>query len=396
MSAYPKSFAYALSKLSNFSRQKYRIQTQAQTLFRANDQIVVDLPVGILDMSTFTMHGRLNTTATAGNCKAPFIEGLIESLYIEAGGVAIQNISSYNQLFNIFRDYQLFDKQSFRAVLQNDSLGGAVAPATTSFAMYNWLGALSSMKVWDTSLWPQVRLYIRLAPSAAIAFGAGATASDYFLSNVSFTCDVVDIADGVYSPMINERLRSAPLEVPYDNYTTVIGSLGAQTSSTRWSTSAHCLEGIIATCLDSNYLDKALNATTQLAKYFTRIGTGMNTVQMSVNGVPYPSIPLVVDDGDVFVNTAHALNVSQDTIGQCNPNMNTLALWRDNFFTAAHSFTYDSDGDDSRLCGLDGRGSQLVGTVQFTGTGGQVIPLIFLRHKSVARVGAGKQIEILI
>lgn len=406
MSAYPKSFTYALSRLSNFSRQKYRIQTQAQTTFKANDQIVVDLPVGILDMSTFTMHGRLSTTATGGtasSCKAPFMEGLIEALYIEAGGVAIQNITSYNQLFNIFRDYQLFDKQSLRACLQNDAfvqgnntLANSTVTTNRPFAVYNWLGMLSSMKILDSTLWPQIRLYIRLAPTAALSTVGAPTSVDYTLSNVSFTCDVIDVADGVYGPMISERLRSAPLEVPYENYSTVIGSLGPRTASTRWSTSAHCLEGVIATLLEATYTNGAHIATTNLANYFTRSGTNVTDVQLSVNGVPYPSIPMRVDDGDVFVNTVHAMNVSQDTLGQCNPNMNSLADWRDYFFTAAHSFTYDSDGEESRLCGLDGRGNQILGTFQTTGTGTNALPVIFLRHKSVARLGAGKQVEILL
>lgn len=413
MSSYPRSWTYPLSRLNNFSRQKYRILTQAQTTFGPNDQIVVDLPVGILDMSTFTMHGQLVTSVAGGatpSVKAPFVEGLIESIYVEAGGVAIQNITNYGQLFNIFKDYQLADKTSFRGVMQNDRLGGLNPNSTTEgpgvladnvtdnkpFAIYNWLGILSTMKVWDTTLWPQIRLYIRLAPTSVLSVKGAPTAFSYTLSQVKFSCDVVDIADGVYSQMINQKLRSAPLEIPYDNVTTVVGSLGAKTSSTRWSTSAHCLEGVIATALNMNYADNVHSPETGLSTYFRRHGEDMTQVQFTVNGVPYPSIPMSVADGDVFVNTAHALNVSQDALGSCNPAMRTLDLWNNHFFTAAQSFTYDADGDDSRLCGLDGRGSQLLGTVNFTGNGANVIPVVFLRHKSLARVGAGKLLEVVL
>jgi hypothetical protein len=405
MSSYPKSFTYGLTRLNNFSRQNYKILTQAQTSFTENDQIVVDLPVGILDMSTFTMHGLLSTTATGGttpSTKAPFAEGLIESVYVEAGGVAIQNISGYAQLFNIFRDYQLFDKKSFRGVMQNDTapaaLGNSDVLTNTPIAVYNWLGFLSSCKILDTTLWPQIRLYIRLVPKTALSIGGAVspTGYNYTLTSVRFSCDILDIADGVYSQMINERLRSAPLEIPYDNVTTIQGGVGTMTSSTRWSTSAHCLEGIIATQLKSTYTDLGHVTATGLSTYFTRIGTGTTYAQVVVNGVPYPSVPLDIAAGDGFVHTAHALNESQNSLGQCNSAIDTHTKWLADFFTIAQSFTYDADGDENRMCGLDARGNQLIGSVNFTGASTSVIPVIYLRHKSLARVGAGKMIEIVI
>ena len=52
---------------------------------------------------------------------SPFIEGMIDSISIEIGGFAIQNgFTNYNDLFNIYRQYQMTDKLNFRKVLQNE------------------------------------------------------------------------------------------------------------------------------------------------------------------------------------------------------------------------------------------------------------------------------------
>lgn len=41
MSAYPKAFSYYISRVNNFSRNKLRLATIANTSFSPNDQIVL-------------------------------------------------------------------------------------------------------------------------------------------------------------------------------------------------------------------------------------------------------------------------------------------------------------------------------------------------------------------
>ena len=406
MSSYPRVFQYPISRLSGFSRQKYRIMGPAANVsYAANSQLVLDLPKGILDLSTLTLHGQITTTATGGtspSVRPPFAEALIESLSIEAGGIAVQNISSYGQLFSILRDWQLFDKQAQRQVLNldpptNTALGDNDLKTNTPFAIWNWLGFLGSNKILDTTLLPPVKIYIRFAPNACLSTKGTPTGISYTLSNVYFCCDIVDIADGVYSNMINERLRSAPIELPFQNWTTVMGGSGAITSSTKFSTSAHCLEGVYGTVLDTAYANvpSANNTTTGLPLYYTRLGTNVTSAQFYINSVPFPSIPLDTSMGEDFAATAHALNASQDTVGQTNPQMNSLTNWKNNFWMVAQSFTYDADGNESRLCGLDGRGNVIMGNLDLKGSGSG-IPLIFLKHQSVLRVGSSHMIELVL
>lgn len=405
MSTYPKAFSYYLSRLSNFSRQKIRLQTLANTTFNPNDQAVIELPQGLLDLSTFTLQGYANTNAGASNgVFLPFAEGLIDSVSVECGGVAIQNaFTNYGDLFKIFRDYQMEDKKNFRRVLQLEnqqaSMTSNAATPNTPFAVYNWLGFLGSVKVLDTTLLPPVKLYIRFAPTGVLSRHSGsASTPTYQLSDVRATIDIMSIDDGVYYNMVSQRLQSAPLEIPFENYTTITGTLAPPTQSTRWSTSADCVEAIIATFKTATPSSFAPNATTVQSEYFTRLGasSSVSSSVFKVNGISYPSIPCENTIGDVFIDTAHSLGVSQDVIGQTDPNMNSITAWNNHYWVHAHSFTYPDSEDSHRLCGLSGRGNQLLGSFDTVGSGNNVQPLIWLQHKSILRIGASKMVETVL
>lgn len=320
-------------------------------------------------------------------------------------GVAIQSgLTQYNNLFNIFRDFQLWDKKKLRGILQNDSNPSATGNSSTltnkPWAIYNWLGFLGSVKVLDTTLLPPVKVYIRLAPATALSIGGAAdpTGWNYQLTDVKGSIDIMDIADGVYYNMVAQRLASAPLEIPFDNYTTVMGGATASTTqSLRWSTSAHCVEKVIGTLLPSDYnSSSAHNTTTCLSKYFTRKGDNVSTSQFFVNGVPYPSIPLDNSVGEVAIDTFHSLGVAQDAVSQTNENMDTLAKFNAHFWVHVHSFTVNDDPEEHRLTGLDGRGNQILGQFSTSGSADNVIPLLFIHHRSLLRIGSGKMVEYVL
>jgi hypothetical protein len=402
MSAIPKAFTYPISRLSNFSRQKYRLTTQGGTTltYNPNDQIIVDLPVGLLDMSTFTLHALLSTVATGGttpSVRAPPIEMCISDVYVEIGGVAVTNLNQYGNIFNVFRDMQLGDRLSYRCVLQNEvGLDEVVAGVQTNVpvACWNWLGFLST-KVLDTTILPPVRLYIRLAPTSVLSVSGAPTAVSYNLRKTSFTVDVMDIADGVYNAVIAEKMSRGPLEIQYDNYQLVMGSQGAATS-TRFSTSAHCLQGVMAWFAPSDWTSNIPTDNIKLSRFFRRTSAGLTDSQYRINSVPYPAVPCQSADGEVFAATSHAMNLSQDSLGQSHPNLTSLQRFNEDFFVHYHSFCYDSDGDESRLSGLDARGNALIGSWECTNASGQVTPIIILCLKSVLRVGAGKIVEQIL
>jgi hypothetical protein len=121
----------------------------------------------------------------------------------------------------------------------------------------------------------------------------------------------------------------------------------------------------------------------------------INDSQFYINSVPYPSTPQ--NDFEVFASTAHVLNLAQDTVGQSHPNMNSLSNWENDFWVHALSFTFDADGENMRLCGLDGRGGTITGSWNTNGTGtNNLQPCVVLCHKSVVRCGANRAIEVVL
>jgi hypothetical protein len=202
--------------------------------------------------------------------------------------------------------------------------------------------------------------------------------------------------------MIASRLGGGggPLEIPFDNYQTVSGGFGPVTSTTRWSTSTDNISDIIATVKPTNYDDNTENSTTLLGNYFTRGGgaTGalISTSQFSINGIRYPNIPCDNTQGDVFMDTLHSLALSHDTLGSTDPNMDSLPKWSSNYFTHMHTFSYPDTDDAHRLVGLSGRGNQILGTFELTGSGSNVLPLIWLKSKSVLRIAQSKLIEVVL
>lgn len=406
-SSYPKAFSYYLSRMNNFSRQRIRLATMANTTFGPNDQLCIQLPEGLIDLSTFTVTGRLSTAdGAAHGIYAPPVELQVESYSVEIGGVSVVNgITNYGDLFNVFRQYQMNDKANFRKVLHNDVHPSATASNFTCsnvpFAMYNWLGFLGSVKVLDTTILPPVKIYIRLAPTSILTShgNSGATLS-YKWTGVQGGIDILDCSDGVYYNMVAQRLAQSPLEIPFTNYQTVTGTLGAVTQTTRWSTSTDCLEMVIATLKPSGFDANTCNSNTCLSDYFTRggkaTGSVINTSQFAINSVPYPTIPCANAEGEVFIDTAHSLNVASDCVGQTDPNMDSLTRWSSNYWLHARSFTYPDTEDSHRLVGLSGRGNQILGTFSTTGSGSNMLPIVWLQHKSVLRVASGKLVEVVL
>ena len=114
-----------------------------------------------------------------------------------------------------------------------------------------------------------MKIYFRLAPAYVLTKATGSTATkvSYTWKDVKAKVDIMDIADGVYYNMVAQRLQQTPLEVVFDNYQTIVGSQGTPSQNTRWSTSADCVEGIIATFKHEDYNTYKPNDITKLSDF---------------------------------------------------------------------------------------------------------------------------------
>jgi hypothetical protein len=174
MSGYPRNLSYFVKRLSNYSRNTYKLQTLNTSVAQQGQIITVDLPNNaLIDLNTLTMYGEASTWATG---TTPFaglprnIETLIERVEVEVNGQLLTpGCSAYNHLFQIVSDTTFGEDMTNRRSIMQNSLNLTAAPSafvgtsasSTSagtngmpFTIVNWLGFLGSVQpsTLDTNL----------------------------------------------------------------------------------------------------------------------------------------------------------------------------------------------------------------------------------------------------
>jgi hypothetical protein len=400
--SYPAALQYYIKRVENVSRQKLKLYAQSQTTFGPGDSLQIVMPIGLCCLDTFAVQGKLVTTVGGGTTPsvlAPPVEMLIDSVSVAIGGVQIQSsFSQYNQLFGIWRDYQLGLKKAIRGVAQNDSNPSTMPTSTTvntPFAITQWLGFIGSVLMLDTSIVPQVTFTIRLAPIAVLSASGSPTSIGYQLQNVYATVDVLSVDDGQYYAMVQSMLSKSPISIPYDNWLTVLGNSGTLTGSTRATSASDCVSQIYGTILDPNYTNSVHVASTCLSTYFSRGVANVTTSQFLINNSPIPVWACDLTTADAWVQTLQTLGIDHDVYVQPNANINTLALYNTPYFVHAINLGINTPQSDHYLIGASARAGSLNISWQLTGSG-TGIPVLFIRQKSLLRIGAGLQAEMVL
>lgn len=436
MQGYPKNLSYIVKRLSGFSKQNFKLQTLNQTSASPGQIISLDLPSNsLVDLSTLTMFMKASTTTTAGVAVLPRnAECLIQRVEIECNGQLVSaGFDNYNQLWQIICDISLGeDATNRRKVLQN---GGDVATPNTNetnkqLCIMNWLGFLGSCRpqILDTSLIGNVRIRIHLAGSNILVKSTAAAGESYNLSDIFFTVDCIDISDGIYHQLHEKYLMQGGIyEIPFKNYLS-FNSVGGLSQSTKFSLSTQSLNRVFA-CFTpgANYIvggaaDSASHDPNSMtSSYFTRIGNAgevtygtatnnqkvtytLNDYQFSVNNTLFPNTRPSADQA--YAHMLNSINLSQDTLGGGYKGLDSLAKWNRSFWVAVQEFEH---GDSEFISGIDTRGNiaqchfNSVGSISMgakTGTGhgpdGNLVCHVFAECSSVLRVGAGKQIELVL
>ena len=402
----PRALQYYYNRLSSFSRQKVRISNTigANQQFGPNETIVINLPDNsLVDLTTLCLRFTAGTATGAGAASARLpkhIESLIDSIYVSINGVGVQtSFTQYYQMWKILADLQgLGDKENIRRVV-NNGVGavpnGQVFDQNVSCAIYSWLGFLGTVQpqVLDTSILGQVQLQIRLAPASVIS-SIAAQNGTYTLQNVSASVDVLSLEDGVFYNLIQQRLASGtPILMPFQNCQTVVAGQAVLPRVVNWSVATQSLDAIVATCFAQGNTS-LYEPNTATAGTFTRGAANWTTSQFTVNGLSFPSWPL--DAVDAFVDTLQGLGVAQDTLGQTDSSLTSLALYRNGFFAHVHNFNMH-DAKDSRLVsGINSNGQALQGTWELQGNTSIVAPVLWLMFTSMLKVNAGRVVEVIL
>lgn len=442
---YPRNLAYMVKRLNGYSRNTFKLMSLNQNQATQQNIITVDLPSNsMVDLSTLTMYFNLTTTTTAGFCApAKNIEALIERVEVEINGQIINGgCNYYNQLWNTIVDTSFGqDVTNRRSVLQNGGFQPIPTANITSqqFAIQNWLGFVGSVapNVISTDLLGNVRLRITLTSPATLISTAAATGQGFSLSNIYFSVDTVDIADGMFHQLQQQYLaQGGVFELPYKNYFSFTNSVNSMSQTSKFSLATQSLNRVWAMFVPGNQQILVTSGTTsgspgaywdpisQNSSYFTRVGntavtycntgntnsTVMNynltNTQLSVNNVFFPNYQ--VDPSFGYANMLNSYGMSQDTLGGGNPQLNSLVRWNGSFWVAEQRFDHGSDGVQL-ISGIDCRGTTaqayFISTGSITqgavvgagaGPGSALTVLLFAECTSCLRVGAGRQIEVVL
>ena len=433
MSAYSSNLRTYASRLNGFSRTNLKIPCMNSTGAAPGGQIICDLPTGLLDLSTLTLWANVSTNSTTGVVALPKhgISGLIQRMEIESSGGIVSSIAqNYNQLYTMMAQLQGFDDSpaanTTGAVLegsQNIADPGAVGAVNlppTRYAVKRWLGFLGSVKpdVFPTDLAPlRIRITLDgayvLASSVIPAVAANPTATPpvvaapasmatnptFALSDIFFTCDAIDISDGLFQIARMRFLQGGGLlEMPFSNYFQSTSANGGQNFTHRWNASTRSLDYVYSTIVPTGYnvnqatFDPVLKNSSAFVRTVGDAGGTVATLNLSLNSVPATAHR---------PSPAMAFGLTQSALGlhslhDIMPAGLTAATWPSKYFTWALSYCNTSDPGERISSGLSTAGSQVVGSLEVVGpSGGSNTSWVTAQCTSLLQVGANGYLNVI-
>lgn len=428
MSAYPRNLSYFVKRLANYSKNTYRLQTLNTTTAGPSQIITVDLPNNALvDLSTLVWYFEGYTGSATNSCTFPRnIETLIERVEVEINGQLVSpGCANYSHLFQIISDTTMGeDCRNRRAILQNatnvsaptGNVGGAAAGAAipttggTPFAVCNWLGFLGSAQptVLDTNLLGNVRIRITLSSANVLVSSATAvTGATYSLQNMFFSVDCISIDDGMYYALHDQFLsKGGVYEIPYNNFYSFSQSITAGGSgSVKFSLSTQSLNHLWATFAFGGTATQVANTNAGTSQFFLRSACGITGYQFNINNQYVPNYR--VNRDLAYQLMMNSYNLSQDTLGGCHSNINTINKWRDCFWVASCALDHATASDERFISGSNTLGNVAQGYWEYDGASvgtdnfdttvdANAIALVFAQTTAVLQVGAGRQISIVL
>jgi len=349
--SYSPNLSYFLDRLSGFSTNIFRLETNGADTATANKIVRFSLPSNaLLNMRSFALH--FNATTNNGNgARLPAkIDTLIERVEVTAGGIQLsQGLNMYNVLRHA-KDALTGSKTNSvcghpEIVRTKSYVDGSVIGAGTDgeqypstnkqaqFVIDHWEGFIGTCepKILDAAILPDLVISIYLADNNVLSSSAdedidasfnvnGAGAATYTLNNIHATIESIGLADAVYDNMVSSMIaQKGYVEVPFKQY---ISFNNTHTGSTRFSVATQSLDRIWVAFRDTGYATQgapklvkgyrnAGNSTGEykgmldtdrekfLGKYYNfeepTSGTKM-TYQLQLNGAYYPQFAATAEE----------------------------------------------------------------------------------------------------
>lgn len=445
---YPKAIQYAVQKLVGFSKQTVKVLPQTPLSAAPGDTIIFQLPVNqMIDTSSVTVKGDLAISKAANSpLAAPrYAHSFVDFMDVQINGNSVDgSCTYYNQLYRILADYLAGDKIGQKLPLEvgGYTLASGAAPTNAlpdidfysgtpptatavSLAAPNtdpngtltgvpWYlmgfpNFLGSQKAIDTSLTGDIRLLIRLAPNSILATTTGNTAAaSYGIYNLSMLVDVWSVDDGVLYSLLQQRLQTTPISIPFHRWVGFTGPSFASSTSLRWAVNTQSLDMCLATFVPTNtFTSKVISAAFSgtPVPYFQHTAAGIGSLQWSVNSVQYPAYQqTVVEAWHQLLNT---FATTDDVVGTINPAINSTNFFNQ-FFATGFRFSLPNEHGappfaPGIISGLDTRGQMSVGelavvasSLNSTLASAPLTPYIWCRCSATYQVGQYRSGQIVV
>jgi hypothetical protein len=281
--SYAPSLSYFLDKMSGFSTNYFRLESQNASTASANQIVRFTLPSNaLLNLRSFAFHFTATTDSTGGG-KArlpPDIASLVERVEVSCGGVQLSAGSNYynvlcaakRALTDKMVDPVLGHPEVVRATSYVDGAAKAnnetYTGTSSHFCIKSWEGFLGSAepKIMDSSLVPDLVVSIYLADNSVLSNVAGTAIAgtattgiqvagagtvSYSLSNIHATIECMGLADGTYDNMVSSMIATKGfIEIPFKQYYSFQDTHSGQM---RFSVATQSLDRIWAVHRNSNF-----------------------------------------------------------------------------------------------------------------------------------------------
>lgn len=307
----PRNIQFMLNRLSAYSKNTIRLQPQTKSgPYNPGDTIAFRLPASaLLDLHTATLQFRVTYTdkrtvgATSVDdlgiaCPPRYIAGFFKRVDIQMGStsVGLTGLPDYGGLYTLLGHHTIHQDRAGMDLgwvenggylpfsnIDNTKYGGL--PATTQgnvtalasasaqagrtryrlsagqtrndvYQLRSFLGLMGGqyMRFMDTNILPEVTVYYQIAPKQVVG-STSITNLDWQMNNVTLSFESVNFGDGTYRALVDRRLATSDIVIPFSNWTGFEGQQvsGGSSSITQFTVASKSLNGLIGTLRRGNY-----------------------------------------------------------------------------------------------------------------------------------------------
>ena len=453
--SYSPQLVYFLDRMSGFSTNIFKLMPSGSDSSGPNSISRITLPSNaLLNTRSFKLHFLASTVAASsvGGRLPADISTLIERVEISAGGVQLsQGTNFYNTLVNakaalmgsrcdsVTGHSELVRANKFdgESIASGAGIDETYSGTGTPHVIDKWEGFLGTCepKILDASILPDLVVSIYWASNSVLASckqnttsalfvaapDAGAAAV-YEIKNIHASIETIGLADSVYDNMVASMIASKGfIEIPFKQY---FSFSNTHTGSSRFTVATQSLDRIWMAWRESTY--STLDAPHAIPGYSTAAGTAAGALtpavlsdyggahgtgavekyitnyqkftepgaadalkyQLQLNGAMYPQFNAGMED--MYQITKNSLP------GPVKYGITKEQL-RDSYFVQCVRLNMPDSEMSRTLSGLDTRSVSLNGYINTTGTlTADANLMIFAECTSSLRVGAGRQLEVVI